>query len=169
MADLVDKRFGSRGRVFVLYLLGPIFLGSLLIYMLSLSITSAQSGAGNDLYLFIVATVIVAVFFVADVVAVWEARKTIQRAEWHGEVIRFIPLCGKSFESRPDNILDAVEFRSFGYIPGVSVIDNNRSNIKLIFRDRPPVFLFGSCDADRWIKDLGIRPVDEQQSRGQST
>lgn len=157
MKEFVDRRFGEHGRGFFLYALGPIFFTGLLIYLVDLSYQTIVGGGKFDETLLILGgALLVAILLIVDSLAVYEARRVIQKVESDGNVIRLTPLWGRTFESSRDCILEIRATRSFGYIPGISVIDNNRPNIEIIFRDRPSVFLFGSCEADQWMRDLGF-------------
>lgn len=160
MEKFIDRRYGKSGKGFWFYAFGPIFFAALLIYFIVLYI---QAGSESDeRLLFFGVTIVLVVILIVDSLAVYEARWTIRKAELHDDLIHFTPLWGRAFESSRDEIIEIRPARSFGYIPGISLIDNNRSNIEVVFKNRPSVFLFGNSEADQWIKCIAKQDESER-------
>lgn len=142
----IDARLGSNGNGFWFYALGPILLGGLLAYLLTLMVSSEA----DDMRMLLWASGAVALFFAACSVAALEGRRVVQRAELRGSLVSFTPLWGSPFTLALRDIEEVRPSRSFGYLPAVSHIDNRRKNIEVTFRDRGSVFLFGCPEADQW-------------------
>lgn len=161
-AEYVDRRFGTEGRGFILYALGPVFFFVLFAYLLGLaSRLIAEEGWGQMSLLLLAAVIIAGIFLVFDCLAVYEARRVVQKAEIKDDSVLVKPFLGHPIKVPLESIQGWTKARSFGYVPGVSVIDNNRSNIDLRFNDRSSMYLYGSNEADQWVESL----VQEKRDR----
>lgn len=152
MKEFIDDRFGRRGQGFIFYALGPIFFGALFFYFVRLIYIASNnnSGTANGI-LFTAAAVIIGVFFILDVLVIYEATKTIRKASIANNVVSLKPYLGRAFRVGIKDITRIKSRRSFGFIPGISMIDNNRSNIEIYVKGKKSFYLFGSCEADDFV------------------